>query len=78
VVVITGTALAGAVENDSSAENANGIPENVAKVKRANVPFRTLRIRCFSCQIARRSVHNYQENFTGFIPLDTFQIVNEK
>jgi hypothetical protein len=78
VVVITGTALAGAIENDSSAENANGIPEKIAKVKRANVPFRTLRIRCFSCQIARRSVHNYQENFTGFIPLDTFQIVNEK
>jgi hypothetical protein len=43
-----GTALAGAIENDSRAENANGIPENIAKVKRANMPLRTLRIRCFS------------------------------
>jgi hypothetical protein len=43
-----GTALAGAIENDSRAENANGIPEKIAKVKRANMPLRTLRIRCFS------------------------------
>jgi hypothetical protein len=44
VVVMTGTALAGANENDSRAENANGIPEKIAKVKRANMPLRTLRI----------------------------------
>jgi hypothetical protein len=73
-----GTALAGAIENELRAENANGIPEKIAKVKRVNVPLRTLRIRCFSCQIAERNVQNYLENFTGFKPLDAFVIVNEK
>jgi hypothetical protein len=48
VVVITGTALAGAIEKDSRAENANGIPEKIASVIRASVPLKALRIRCFS------------------------------
>jgi hypothetical protein len=48
VVVMIGTAFAGAIEKDSRAENANGIPEKIAKVIRASVPFRTLLIECFS------------------------------
>jgi hypothetical protein len=43
-----GTALAGAIENDSRAENAKGIPEKIAKVIRASIPLKALRIRCFS------------------------------
>jgi hypothetical protein len=73
-----GTALAGAIENELRAENANGIPEKIAKVKRVNVPLRTLRIRCFSCQIASRNIHNYLENFTASIVVGAFATVNKR
>jgi hypothetical protein len=78
VVVINGTALAGAKENDSSAENAKGMPEKIAKVKRANVPLRTLRIWCFSCQIVRPNIYNHLENFTGSTPTRTSPTMNKK
>jgi phosphotransferase system IIB component len=48
VDVIIGTAFAGEIKNELSAVKANGIPEKIAKVKRANKPLKTLRIESVS------------------------------